>query len=137
MEKRKMNSSIELDEKYDKINNEKNEKLYNIILKKLEEPIYNKVFSGQLELVKAAKEKFLKLTLEQQCQCLSSLIDVFKTGRRGGCDLTLIGGKKQAAVCTVSSKVSNWKKNYTCVRIIDESASGIFRKESENILEWL
>ena len=137
MEKRKMNSSIELDEKYDKINNEKNEKLYNIILKKLEEPIYNKVFSGQLELVKAAKEKFLKLTLEQQCQCLSSLIDVFKTGRSGGCDLTLIGGKKQAAVCTVSSKVSNWKKNYRCVRIIDESASGIFRKESENILEWL
>lgn len=60
-----------------------------------------------------------------------------KEKQDSGCDLTLIGGKKQAAVCTVSSKVSNWGKNFKYVKIIDESASGIFRKESENILEWL
>lgn len=137
MEKRKLNGSIELDEKYDKIDKENNEKLYDAILEKLEKKIYKQVFSGQMKLVKAAKEKFLELPLEQQCQCLNSLIDVFKTGRSNGCDLTLIGGKKQAAICTVSSKISNWKKNYKCVKIIDESASGIFRKESENILEWL
>ena len=66
-----------------------------------------------------------------------NIISLFKTGRGSGCDLTLIGGKKQAAVYNIGSKVSNWGKTYKCVKIIDESPSGIFRTESDNILEWL
>ena len=95
------------------------------------------MFDILVDVLEKGERIFRELSLEEQCVCINSLISIFKTGRSSGCDLTLIGGKKQAAVCTVSSKVSNWTKNYECVKIIDESASGIFRKESENILEWL
>ena len=62
---------------------------------------------------------------------------MFKTGRAGSCDLSLIEGKSKAGTNICSSKISNWSKNYQDVRIINESASGIFRSTSENILEWL
>lgn len=137
IEKRKLNINIKLDEKYDGINYESNQMIYNILVEKIQCSIYKTMFGSLVEGLENAKSIFEQLSLEEQCLCINSLINVFKTGRSSGCDLTLIGGKKQAAVCTVSSKVSNWKKNYTCVKIIDESASGIFRKESENILEWL
>ena len=137
IEKRKLNINIKLDEKYDGINYESNQMIYNILVEKIQCSIYKTMFGSLVEGLENAKSIFEQLSLEEQCLCINSLINVFKTGRSSGCDLTLIGGKKQAAVCTVSSKVSNWKKNHTCVKIIDESASGIFRKESENILEWL
>lgn len=137
IEKRKLNINIKLDEKYDGINYESNQMIYNILVEKIQCSIYKTMFGSLVEGLENAKSIFEQLSLEEQCLCINSLINVFKTGRSSGCDLTLIGGKKQAAVCTVSSKVSNWGKNYKCVKIIDESASGIFRKESENILEWL
>ena len=137
IEKRKLNINIKLDEKYDGINYESNQMIYNILVEKAQCSIYKTMFGSLVEGLENAKGIFEQLSLEEQCLCINSLINVFKTGRSSGCDLTLIGGKKQAAVCTVSSKVSNWGKNYKYVKIIDESASGIFRKESENILEWL
>lgn len=137
IEKRKLNINIKLDEKYDGINYESNQMIYNILVEKAQSSIYKTMFGSLVEGLENAKSIFEQLSLEEQCLCINSLINVFKTGRGSGCDLTLIGGKKQAAVCTVSSKVSNWGKNYKYVKIIDESASGIFRKESENILEWL
>ena len=55
-----------------------------------------------------------------------------------GCDLTLIGGKAHsAATVSFSSIISNWKKNYSDVRIIDQSASGLWEVVSDNILEYL
>ncbi len=137
IEKRKLNINIKLDEKYDGINYESNQMIYNILVEKAQCSIYKTMFGSLVEGLENAKSIFEQLSLEEQCLCINSLINVFKTGRSSGCDLTLIGGKKQAAVCTVSSKVSNWGKNYKYVKMIDESASGIFRKESENILEWL
>ena len=53
-----------------------------------------------------------------------------------GCDLTLIGGKaRSASTGNFSSIMSNW--NYSDVRIIDQSASGLWEVVSENILEYL
>jgi len=33
--------------------------------------------------------------------------------------------------------MSNWKKNYSDVRIIDQSASGLWEVVSDNILEYV
>lgn len=55
-----------------------------------------------------------------------------------GCDLSLIGGSSNSgATVNFSSTISNWKKLYSDVRIIDQSPSGIWEKRSENILELL
>ena len=58
-------------------------------------------------------------------------------GRATKADLTAIGGVASAGVSILSSMISNWKKNYTDVRIIDCSASGLFETVSDNLLELL
>ena len=56
----------------------------------------------------------------------------------GGCDLTLIGGSAHsAATGSLSTTISNWKKKYSTVRIIDQSPSGMWEKSSENLLDFL
>lgn len=55
-----------------------------------------------------------------------------------GCDLTLIGGKKSAAATSSFSAImSNWKKKYSDVRIIDQSPAGLIEKVSNNLLKLI
>ena len=58
-------------------------------------------------------------------------------GRAPTADLSAIDGVALAGAAKISSLISNWKKNYTDVRIIDRSASGLFETVSENLLDLL
>lgn len=135
-EKKKINSKIIFDEKYDGINEMNNMELYNVLCDKFQNSIYKVVFGSIHDELINARERFVKLKLQEQCTVLLNILSVFKTGRTGGCDLELIGVK---AKCTykMSSKISNWAKSNNCIKISNESSSGIFRTESDNILEWL
>ncbi len=135
-EKKKINSKIIFDEKYDGINEMNNMELYNVLCDKFQNSIYKVVFGSIHDELINARERFVKLKLQEQCTVLLNILSVFKTGRTGGCDLELIGVK---AKCTykMSSKISNWAKSNYCIKISNESSSGIFRTESDNILEWL
>ena len=135
-EKKKINSKIIFDEKYDGINAEENMILYDILFDKLKNSNYKIVFGVMYDLLLNNKDNFNRLDLAEQSIVLLNMISIFKTGRSGGCDLSLLKIKAKAFFIN-SSKISNWKNNYTCVRIINESPSGIFRTESDNILEWL
>lgn len=135
--KKMLNKSIQIDEEYDGISFNKNVKLYKFLLNKMHENIYEKMFDTVALNVCNGQDDFEKIGVEEQCTVLMNLLSVFKTGRGQGCDLELIGGKKKSAVFTLSSKISNWGKKYSDVKIINESASGIYRQESDNILEWL
>ena len=132
-----INSKITLDEEYDEINKNKNLEIYKVLQRKLRESCFSIAFGSVSDIFENGINRFNGLKPEEQCDVLLKMIEIFKTGRSGTCDLTGIGGVKKAASYRISSKISNWKKSYKCVKIIDESASGIFRKESENILEWL
>lgn len=135
--KKKLNSSMKVDETYDGISKEKNMELYTYFMGKLEKKPYAIVFSGQLEVLKSGKDRFENLSIEEQSVVLLNVLSVFKTGRTTGCDLKLVGGGGQVAVFLNSSKLSNWKKSYSDVRIVDISPAGLHRKVSENILELL
>ena len=135
--KKQNNSNIILDEQYDKINKDDNLILYDAFLLKLSSTIYNKAFPKGCELLQNGREKFMDLNIEEQCIALLIMLNIFKTGRAGACDLSLIEGPVNALSCIKNSRMSNWKRDYNSVRIIDESASGIYRNESDNILEWL
>ena len=52
-------------------------------------------------------------------------------------DLTVCGGKKATGSKVVNSKLTNWKVRYSDVRIMDESASGLFSHSSGNLLDLL
>ena len=136
-EKVTLNPNYIYSEEYDKISAEKNLELYDLYLDKLENSIYAKRVNAPTEIVRSGRAKFIALPIREQTKALLNLHQVF--GRiAGGCDLTLIGGAgKAASTGNFSSTVSNWKKKYKDVRIIDASASGLWEKQSENLLELL
>lgn len=124
-------------EQYDKISIEDNMKLYDIYLDKLENSIYSKRVNCPTIALKKGKERFAALDIKGQAKALLNIQQIF--GRiAGGIDLTAIGGVgKAAATVNFSSTISNWAKSYKDVRIIDSSASGLWEKESCNLLELL
>ena len=123
-------------EEYDKVSTKENEKLYDIYIQKLEHSIFSKRDRTSLSLLEKSRTKFLKLNIVSQTKVLLNIHQLF--GRlSNGCDLSAIGAGKAVGSTTLSTTVSNWKKYYSDVRIIDQSASGLWEKKSENILDLL
>jgi len=137
VEKNDKNKNYIYDQEYDKVSSEKNVELYKLYLDKLENSIYSKRVNAPVVVLENGLEKFSLLGIKEQAAALLNIHQVF--GRvSGGCDLSAIGGaKKAAATVNFSSTVSNWRKTYSDVRIIDSSASGLWEKKSENLLEML
>lgn len=135
--KKRQNKNLQIVETYDKITKEDNKYLYAFFESKLETRPYNTIFGGQYKVLKNGEEQFEKLSLEDQTEILLNILSIFQTGRTTGCDLKLLGGARQAAIFTTSSKLSNWKKSFNEVRIIDASPTGMHRKVSRNLLELL
>lgn len=125
------------DEKYDKISAEKNLELYDLYIDKLENSIFSKRVNCPTELLKKGRDKFIALGIKEQAQALLNIHQVFGRISRG-CDLSAVGGtSRSAATESLSTKISNWKKDYKDVRIIDSSASGLWEKRSCNLLDLL
>ena len=119
-----------------KVTKEENQRLYDLYLYKLQNTIYSRRPNHPLEAAQKGRNKFLKLTEVEQASVLLSLHTVF--GRlAGGTDLSLIGGVKKAAASQKSAYLSNWQKVNSDVRIIDQSATGLWETRSRNLLELL
>lgn len=136
-EKTKKNKNYVYDINYDKVSEEENLKLYDLYCEKIKKSIYGKRMNAPIETLENGREAFLSLGITDQCGTLMNIHQVF--GRvSGGCDLSLIGGKaRSAATVNFSTKISNWSKAYKNIRIIDASPSGLWEKESCNLLELL
>lgn len=137
VEKIGINPDLLYDKDHDKVSKDENLKLYELYVDKLQDTIYKKRINSPIQTLLKGKEEFKKLSIEEQCQVLLNIQSVF--GRMtGGCDLTLIGGSAHsAATGSLSTTISNWKKKYSTVRIIDPSPSGLWEKSSENLLDLL
>lgn len=138
VEKTSKNEKYFFDEKYDKVTAEKNIRLYDMYLEKLRDSIFKKRPGSPLKRLENGREKFVKLNPVEQAKALLNIHKVF--GRvQNGIDLrAVVGGTStRVAAVTISSKISNWKKYYKDVRIIDSSASGIWEKQSVNLLDLL
>lgn len=135
--KKKKNSAIELNEAYDGINADDNLSLYDCLSEKVTSGIFSCVLDSQKETLLDGRKEFVQLSLDKQVSVVLKLVELLKTGRSGTVDLSLIGGSKTAGAITIRSKLSNLKKRYTDVRIVDTSASGLFVSKSQNLLELL
>lgn len=134
--KKKKNENIFFSEKYHEITAEQNIALYDCFIEKMKNPPYRYRPANPCETLEKGREKFIALTAEEQIPVLLAILGLF--GRAKSADLTAVGGAGQTGVAALSSLLSNWKKSYTDVRIIDQSASGIFEKISDvNLLDLL
>ncbi len=78
------------------------------------------------------------MKLDDQVEVLLNIHDTFGRNSTGGIDLSKIGGSKNsAATVSFSATISNWAKTYKDVRIVDMSPSGIWEKQSQNLLDLL
>ena len=137
-DKRKINPSILPDELHDGLSSEKNLLLYDRLVEKLLRWPFCSIPGNQGELLAkaAAREKFKCAGITAQINCLLGLIQLMG-GKVNSCDLTAAGGAAKAGSIVPSSKLSNWAKKYSDVRIIDFSAAGLFSVSSGNLLELL
>ena len=137
VEKCAKNTKYISSEEHDKVSIEKNIELYDLYLDKLENSVYLKRINAPTKALKDGRNYFIDLDIKEQSKTLLNIQQVF-CRMTGGCDLTLIGGvSKAASTVNFSAIVSNWKKNYSDVRVIDSSASGLWEKKSENLLDLL
>ena len=137
VEKFKNNPNYLYDSHYDIVNAEDNQKLYEIYIHKLKETIFKKRYNNPIRILENGKSVFIALTVQQQAEALLNIHQVF--GRNGGgCNLEYIGGTKRAAATgSFSSLISNWKKHYSTILVIDASPSGLWEKHSDNLLKLL
>ena len=131
-----VNPNIKLDLEHDGISKEVNQVLYNHLTEKMGVWPFVKLPANQRTVLDNGKQKFAHLTLEDQVKTLLSILGLFNSASTGS-DLFLLGGSMNAGVKLQSYCLSNWKKNYKDVRIIDQSASGLFESRSGNLLELL
>ena len=109
--------------------------LYDLYIQKLQaKPYVYRPANPSATLVNG-RERFKALSPDKQAMELLKIQRLL--GRANKADLTAIGGVTSTGVAALSSSLSNWKKNYTDVRIIDQSASGLFETVSENLLDLL
>ena len=136
-EKKSKNQKYIYDEEFDKVSYDENVKLYDLYIDKLKNSIYSKRINNPIETIVNGREKFVELDIFKQTKILLSIQQVF--GRMTlGCDLVAIGGKpSSAATISFSSTISNWTKNYSDIRIVDQSPSGLWEKQSDNLLELI
>lgn len=127
---------IVVDEAHDGIGKNANIALYENLLKKLKSPPFARMPANQAAVLEKGKGTFLGLTLNEQARLLSNVITLF-SGSTATTDLMLIQGKEAVGNKTLSCFLSNWKKNYHDVRILDASPAGLHEKMSGNLLELL
>lgn len=136
VEKKKEYPSMKYSPQFDKVSKEENCKLFDLLTAKLESNLYSKRPANPFPVLVEGRGRFVELDVYEQCKCLLQIVAIF--GRiSGGCNLEGIGGKPKAGATTLSSALSNWKKNYSDVRIIDQTASGLYEKRSQNLLDLL
>ena len=136
LEKRKTNQKIVLDERHDGICGERDLALYQTLTSKLEQTPFVHMPANQATVLKKGAPLFKKLSLEQQAQVLMNITGLFSSAS-ANYDLSAVSGSKQAGAKLLSFSLTNWKKSYHEVRIVDASPSGLHETVSENLLELL
>ena len=134
-EKKKDYPNLVYSETYDGITIEQNVELYDLLAKKLSAATYAKIPANPIGILTKGRDAFCALSVFEQAVCLLQIVAVF--GRAKSSDLKAIQGSANAAIFTLSLSLSNWKKNYADVRIVDSSASGLYESKSDNLLELL
>lgn len=134
--KQVVNKTLVPDEVHDGITREQNIELYQILTEKMGAWPFTQFPGNQHDTLEKGMQTFSSAEITEQIRCLMNILLMMGPGS-AAVDLTVCGGKKAAGSKVISSGLSNWKKRYSDIRIIDESASGLFSKTSENLLDLL
>ena len=102
---------------------EKNLCLYMELGRKLEGSIYKDRPNNQYGMLMKAKEKFEKLTPEEQCIVINEILWLFRC-KTNASDLRLLGGSKNTGMIKRNKIISS----YTSVKLKNQSVTGLFEQ---------
>ena len=135
-EKRKFYPHYSISEERDHVSVQENMKLYDLYISKIEDSIFSKRPGVSAENLMSKKAAFAKLPIDIQCSALLKMQMLFAR-QPNPIDLSDLDLSKNAFKARRSMYLSGWKKEYTDIRIVDMSASGLFESRSGNLLELL
>lgn len=125
LERKQNFKNYTLSKEHDCISEENNIILYEELCRKANQKIYLSRPGCQTEVINAGLDKFVALSIEEQCSVLSNIITYFGMNT-GLCNLSLIGGKPKTGTLILGSKFDLSKKKLS---IIFQSATGLFSEE--------
>ena len=113
----------------DRLTKEMNIELYDALTEKMLGTVLSKKFDDIGAKVKNGGERFIALSTEDQCTVIIEILKILHANVLKG-NLTLIGAAANAGAVQTNSKISQLK-NVKSVKLIDQSITGIFEKETE------
>ena len=136
-QKKRTNPGILLDTDHDHITASRNVLLYDYLTEKLAKKPFVSFRSNPSDYLISGRDRFLTLSQLEQITLLLNLVALFNRSGNGGVDFSLIGGGPSVGSKKVNSTISNLKKTFSDIRIIDSSPSGLSKVHSDNILELI
>lgn len=106
---------------FDGISAEENIKLYDLFLEKFNARVYRELFKVVINYVNEGKEKFIRLSVLEQCKLLLEVLKSFRCDRQIS-NLELIGGKSKCGVISFLDEISKMKNAY----LVNQSVTGLF-----------
>ena len=103
---------------------EDNLEIYDTLYQKLRDTVYHKRLSAQVAAFEKGREKFIALSLEEQCIFLSNALPLFQCNAMSA-DLTLCGGVGHAGVLVLNNDITK----LTDIKLIFQSVTGLFENE--------
>ena len=98
-------------------------RLYYEFLNKLQDSVYAKRLSAQMDTLSNGRKKFLELTNEEKCLVLFEIIKLFQCTSQKA-NLSAIGGPSSAGTLVMNSDISNLPD----IKIIHQSVTGFYEK---------
>ena len=101
-------------------------KLYELLLAKLQAPVYFRLFSNYLEKLQNKTERFSALSLTEQCRLLLEILKLFKCDRQKA-DLSLIDGPANVGDIKFTKSLDKVKSAF----LINSSVTGLYRYKTD------
>lgn len=112
----------------DKIGTEENLRIYDLLIEKNTNPIYSLRPSSQSKTLIKGRDKFISLSVEQQCIAIVNILNTTKCSAAAA-DLTFIDGSAHAGKISISKNICTYKKAI----IINQSPTGLYSSEVDLI----
>ena len=108
----------------DGITIEKNLWIYDEFCRKQKETIYSRRPANQCDILMKGREKFVKLSCEEQCIVLNEILHLLQC-KPIWSNLQLIGGSQKAGTIKINKFIVNCKE----AKLIHQSVTGLFEQE--------
>ena len=117
--------NIEITEAHDRVSSQHNLELYDILLEKMQLPVYRSRPSSQVKTLTEGRDTFKQLGLAEQCKMLSAILNLFRGN--GKTDITGVGGSKAAGMIQFSKNTGD------DFRVFYTSATGFYSHEDRRL----